>query len=334
MIFPFLIPYLNGFRSFAKAPITWMIILVNLLIYLSSYEINNRLEAEWRMQMSNTTLMKMQGQIYADFVSNNKNFYDEFTLELAEQVKSGSRQSAYLMAGIALKDPDFVSTGSHFMSYKDPVAFDYWQGKFQTIINSQYEHPSQLLGVSHGNSGPATWLTYQFVHGDFMHFLVNMLFIMFFGAFLERLCGSLTFLAVYLGSGFVGAGVFILWSGVSTIPLVGASAAFSGIMAFLCVYLWTRPIKYIYWLVVPVRGYCGFVHLPAWIAFVGWLVTDMAGVLSESEAIVGAVAYTAHIGGTFAGALMALGVLAYKKFFLGQTFKANHRGFISRQIKV
>ncbi|MEZ4873012.1 MAG: rhomboid family intramembrane serine protease [Bdellovibrionales bacterium] len=165
-----------------------------------------------------------------------------------------------------------------------------------------------------------------------MHFLSNMIFLMFFGAFIERLCGSLALLLIYLGSGFIGAGVFVLWSGVSTVPLVGASAAVSGIMAFLCVYLWQRPIKYIYWLFIPIRGYAGFVYLPAWVAFVAWAMTDLSGYLGET--FVGGVAYTAHLGGDITGALAALAVLAYKKYFLKQTFKKNHRGFISGQVKV
>ena len=221
MIFPFLIPYLNGFKSFVKAPITWLIFLVNLLVYLSSYEINNQLDVVWTQQTTNSTFMEMQGKIYADYVLQNKEFYDQFTQDLALQVQKGYKQSSLMMATFAIKDPSFVHTGSYNMKYKDPVAFKFWQSKFHTILNSRAEHPSHLLGVSYKNASPLTWITYQFVHGDLMHFLVNMIFLMFFGAFIERLCGSLTMLLIYLGSGFIGAGTYVVWSGISTIPLVG-----------------------------------------------------------------------------------------------------------------
>ncbi|MEZ4873011.1 MAG: hypothetical protein R2827_12395 [Bdellovibrionales bacterium] len=127
---------------------------MNLLIYLSSYDINSRLDREWQLQTSDVALMSMQGKIYADYVLKNKSFYDQFTIDLAGQVQKGYKQSSLMMATFAMKDPDFVNVGSANMAYKDPVAFDFWRNKFKTILNSRVEHPSYLLGVSYNNSLP------------------------------------------------------------------------------------------------------------------------------------------------------------------------------------
>ena len=80
-------------------------------------------------------------------------------------------------------------------------------------------------------------LTYQFVHGNFLHLMFNMIVLYFFGPTIEQWWGSRRFLAFYLTCGASGAIIAAL---LGTVPglilfhqatmLVGASGSIFGIL--------------------------------------------------------------------------------------------------------
>lgn len=87
--------------------------------------------------------------------------------------------------------------------------------------------------------GGQVWrfLTYQFVHADFLHLLFNMLALFFFGPMIESWFGSRRFLAFFLLCGMSGAVVFTVLTFVPGLlpplfgyPLVGASGGIFGIL--------------------------------------------------------------------------------------------------------
>ena len=72
-------------------------------------------------------------------------------------------------------------------------------------------------------------ITYQFIHGGWMHLGINMLTLAAFGAPVERLLGVRRFVAFYLVCGIVAGAVHILVYPDSPDPVVGASGAISGV---------------------------------------------------------------------------------------------------------
>ncbi len=90
-------------------------------------------------------------------------------------------------------------------------------------------------GVSHGQLW--RWVTYQFLHADFLHIAMNMLGLFFFGPIIERYLGSRRFLAFYLLCGASGAWFYSTLGLTRVIPfdvnadLVGASGSLFGILA-------------------------------------------------------------------------------------------------------
>ena len=68
-------------------------------------------------------------------------------------------------------------------------------------------------------------ITYQFVHGGFVHLLFNMYGLWLFGRGVEQLLGQRRFLQLYLFSGIVGAGLWLLanwWGGGAAIIMRGS----------------------------------------------------------------------------------------------------------------
>ncbi|MCB0343382.1 MAG: rhomboid family intramembrane serine protease, partial [Bdellovibrionales bacterium] len=138
-------------------------------------------------------------------------------------------------------------------------------------------------------------------------------FLFIFGCYLETILGGLAVLVIYLGSGMVAAGTFLLINGASSAPLIGASGAVSGLMALFCFLHWRIPVRCFYWLFIPVKGYSGFVYVPAWIIFFLWSASDLGGYLG-SLAEFGGIAYTAHLGGEAAGLITGVVLFVLTRF--------------------
>jgi len=127
------------------------------------------------------------------------------------------------------------------------------------------------------------------------HILGNMVYLWVFGDDIEDALGPLRFIVFYLLTG-IGAGLFFAWlNRSSTMPLVGASGAISGILA---AYLLLRPCAkvsvFVLRVVVRVRAY--------WVIG-GWVLLQLYQIANQTN---DGVAYVAHGGGLIAGALLFL----------------------------
>src|SRR5689334_13709154 len=81
-------------------------------------------------------------------------------------------------------------------------------------------------------------LTFQFLHGGFLHILFNGICLYFLGKVLERTISNAHYLRLYLGAGLAGGllhaiGNLLLPNNFPT-PVVGASAGVSGLLAMFC----------------------------------------------------------------------------------------------------
>lgn len=133
-------------------------------------------------------------------------------------------------------------------------------------------------------------ITYQFIHGGWVHLGVNMLTLAAFGAPVERLLGVRRFLLFYLSAGVVAGFIHVLFFPGSVDPVVGASGAISGV--FGAVLMAMRQAGRLSSL-LPVAG--------VWIA-----LNVFFGVFGGTPGSGGEpVAWTAHIGG-FVYGLVAL----------------------------
>lgn len=74
------------------------------------------------------------------------------------------------------------------------------------------------------------FLTYSFLHADFMHLAINCLWLLAFGSAMARVLGNGRFLVLYLASALAAGMAHVLVDSGSLIPMVGASGAISGTM--------------------------------------------------------------------------------------------------------
>lgn len=142
-----------------------------------------------------------------------------------------------------------------------------------------------------------TFISSMFMHGDWFHLLGNMVWLIIFGAAMERYWGAFRFSAAYLIAGLGAGALFILVDPESGVPLVGASGAISGIMGLYAGTYRLRKVEFFYTL-----GFVfGSFRAPALILFPVWLGWELV----QSATVESNVAYMAHAGGLITGLLLA-----------------------------
>lgn len=295
-------PILRGFVGFRSAPVTWVLVMLTSSIFVISQTSLQSSEDSLNKLMRDSFFIRTQGRIYARYLENREQRKEASTFikTLADAVSHGELDRAELLGQLAFRDSAFMNAFRTLELPQDRVAERLWRNRVQAVLQLQEIHPSYALGLDTSDQSVSRWVSYIFVHGSWFHVLGNMFFLMIFGTALERQIKGLALLVVYILSGVFAAGIFSLFTGVTSSPLVGASGAISGIMALYCFKNWGRPERFFYWFFLPIRGFMGFVFLPAWVALFVWAVHDMAGYMGSIPEL-GGVAYSAHLGGEIAG---------------------------------
>jgi membrane associated rhomboid family serine protease len=142
-----------------------------------------------------------------------------------------------------------------------------------------------------------TLFTSMFLHGGLMHLAGNMLYLWIFGNNIEDVMGHGRFIAFYLLCGLAAAMAQALPNPESTVPMIGASGAISGILgAYLLLYPHARVL-----VVIPLGFYLTTLRLPAGVVLALWFAFQLLNSALSGGGEGGGVAFGAHIGGFIAG---------------------------------
>jgi membrane associated rhomboid family serine protease len=187
-------------------------------------------------------------------------------------------------------------------------------------IPEDAEFRAQAARFFLGDGKPQWWtpLTYAFLHGGWLHVGMNCLWFAAFGSAVARRFGNLRFLVFCAVSAIAGAAMHYVTHMADLQPVVGASAAVSGVMA--------AAVRFVFQPGAPLGESLGFAErahediayrqpaLPlrdilfnrSAISFLGfWFLANfLFGVLPMPLAGAGAtIAWEAHIGGFLVGLL-------------------------------
>jgi len=144
-----------------------------------------------------------------------------------------------------------------------------------------------------------TIFTSMFLHGSWMHLIGNMLYLWIFGNNVEDAMGHVRFVLFYLLCGIAAVLAQALPNTESTIPMIGASGAISGVLgAYLLLYPHARVL-----VLIPLGFYSRLMHLPAMAVLGFWFVLQLVN-SAFSVPRGGGVAFGAHIGGFIAGMIL------------------------------
>jgi membrane associated rhomboid family serine protease len=156
---------------------------------------------------------------------------------------------------------------------------------------------------------PHPWVTVvtsMFLHSNILHIGGNMLYLWIFGDNVEDTLGHGRFLGFYLLAGVAAAVGQTFVTPTSTVPMIGASGAVSGVLG---AYLLLFPRAAILTL-FTFGFFFKFIRVPALIVLGFWIVLQLingyvtvsARSLGRGES--GGVAWFAHIGGFLAGMVL------------------------------
>jgi membrane associated rhomboid family serine protease len=179
----------------------------------------------------------------------------------------------------------------------------------QRIVYALGAIPAVLLG--HRSLPPelavippaASMITSMFLHGGLWHLLGNMLYLWIFGNNVEDAMGHGRFVVFYVICGIAAVLAQALPDPTSTVPMVGASGAISGVLgAYMLLYPHARVL-----LGLPL-GFFIFQlgRFPAVWVLALWFIMQlvMHGLTPTGGDAQGGVAFRAHIGGFVAGMVL------------------------------
>ncbi len=115
----------------------------------------------------------------------------------------------------------------------------------------------------------------MFLHGSWMHLIGNMAYLWIFGNNIEDYLGHIKFLIFYLFCGICATLIHVFSDVNSTIPVVGASGAISGILGAYLILYPRAKVKLLVWF-----GIVTILRVRASIVLIFWFVGGfIAGIL-------------------------------------------------------
>ena len=156
-----------------------------------------------------------------------------------------------------------------------------------------FEHFGLVTGAYTGHAPLPLWsliagpFTYMFLHGSWMHLVMNGAMMMAFGAGVERWMGGRRLFALFFLCALASGAVQFAFSPDSAHPVIGASGGLSGLFAAVLVML-------------QQRGYGATGRFGIWPFVLVWIVLSVIfGMMGAPDG--SAIAWPAHIGGFLAG---------------------------------
>ena len=159
----------------------------------------------------------------------------------------------------------------------------------------------EVYGIVPASVTSLSLLTSMFLHGGWLHFLGNMLYLWIFGDNVEDRVGYGRFIVFYSTCGLAATLAQVISNPTSVVPMVGASGAIAGVMgAYFVLFPRSRVLT-----LLPLFIFWELIEVPA-ILFLGFwfLLQLLSGVGSVAAGQdVGGIAFWAHIAGFATGAV-------------------------------
>jgi membrane associated rhomboid family serine protease len=183
----------------------------------------------------------------------------------------------------------------------EPQAFVYrfgtipWEITHFTELNRlPPEYHSEIPNV-------LTLFSSMFIHGGILHLAGNMLYLWIFGDNVEGIMGHGRFFFFYLCCGLAASVSHVLIAPDSTIPMVGASGAISGILGAYFIRFPRAKVHVVFILILFIR----VIRIPALFVLGFWFVVQLlSGLIDMGPEGNAGVAWFAHIGGFAAGIIL------------------------------
>ena len=178
-----------------------------------------------------------------------------------------------------------------------PAELRHWVGQLG-MVPAQI---SQMLHTGLPDVGVIVSLfSSLFLHGGWLHLIGNVWFLWLFGHSVEYCLGHTRFLLFYFTCGIIANLTQFAFDPASTVPVIGASGAVSGILGAYAVCFPRAKIQTL----VPLFFIFTIVEIPAMLFLGVWFFYQLQGGAISAGMAGAGIAWWAHVGGFLAGVLM------------------------------
>ena len=199
---------------------------------------------------------------------------------------------------------------NYFLIFANTVIFFYEillpKNKLQELFFTSGFIPYQFFKNPINNL--ESLITSIFLHGGWVHFLGNMLYLYIFGDNVEDILGHFSYLIFYISAGIFANITQAIFSISSKIPMIGASGAIAGVLGIYFVFFpFARVLT-----VLPFFFFWQIIPIPAFLFLFFWFFIQLfSSLLSLGIPTSTQSAYFAHVGGFLYGVF--IGILIRKR---------------------
>jgi membrane associated rhomboid family serine protease len=224
-------------------------------------------------QRAPTTVPTLEEPLDLDSLPPYKRFLINFGFPVVHEDSNGSSWLVWVLA--------MITTAFAVMTFPRLIhAIDTWGCV-----------PAQAF-----RSGGMTIFSSFFVHAGWGHLIGNMYFLLLYGARTEWAIGAFQTTLLLAVSQILGVAIHGIWDPRRDMPLVGASAAVSGVMAFYALSFPQERFLY--------RFLFGFIIRPKAITLIGvWFVYQLFLARAQMAGLTN-VSALGHLGGVVGGVLI------------------------------
>jgi len=168
------------------------------------------------------------------------------------------------------------------------------------VVPARFLEPDWAQWAGYPDSFGLPFVGYMFLHGGWLHVILNMWMLWIFGDNIEDVTGHPGFVGFYLLCGLAAVGMHMALAPEAQVPVVGASGAVAGVMgAYIVLYPHGRVLT-----LVPIFFIPLFLRVPSYLFLGVWFLSQVfSGVYASGDGSL-QVAWWAHVGGFVAGVLL------------------------------
>jgi membrane associated rhomboid family serine protease len=220
-----------GQLSWKNPPvITITLILINILIFVMFQSDEGQYYQEASEYYYNSGLARIEADAYLDYLNQNSRDQELAALHKFNPEKRGGLENILAMMW---DDKPFVKKlENDEIITPEMEIYRKWKERRDHIDEVMSLSTTQRYGYKPAENQLLTAFTCMFLHGGPMHLIGNMIFLWLVGCMIELSCGKAIYLATYLVTGIIATLSFGMIYSDSTVPLIGASGAISGLMGF------------------------------------------------------------------------------------------------------
>lgn len=280
---------------------TMLLVLVNIVVFFGFQSGDQDAMDEAQRYYVGSGLGRYEAPAYAVYLQRTDR--SDAAAALAELPEN---QRIVQVGRATLSDVRFIAALREGTLFADPETAEAWR-PLRAGYDRRLDDVFTLRYILRSSEwSPLRMLSSAFLHGDAMHLVGNMIFLVALGVLLEGAIGPFRFLGVYLLGALGASAASLAWRWGDVGGGLGASGAVAALMGAFCVVWGRQPVRFFYWFGVVFD----YVRAPAIWLLPAWLGWEVYNLWTNDEAGIG---FDAHAGGLICGALIGAALVITKQ---------------------